>query len=390
VFVYSPLLFATDRDAVTTEYRESIASKGPGAWLTEKYIYFSVDKVCIRKQKYSGTKETRAATAELLFNIGEHFQSEFYTKTIKPDILKNRLKIKLIQLNQQHTNVFNMSGMLVADEDIGNCTRRRTMAFEIESYNNAKQSMKTIDIEALKHDVIEEAFVSNDREFLAAYSFQLGMLESYISFSIAETSSIMTKLNNNLNVSAIKKAKKYREQLQHKISTFKGKNNCSDNCLLDKNITASPLDITSVITTLKAFNGLVLIDKTNVDQQHIAKEYFQRAENNFNQGTHPEQIYKDLSISLLFNPNQVIALNMMGSIARTLNMPDSALILHNRALMLSPKLSTTLSHIAKTHLQLGHKVEASIYVQFIINYYQWLLPDTWAKTETARLAKDLK
>ena len=387
---FSSPLFAIDRDIVVKQYRENISVKGPGVWLTKEFVFFSVNKVCIRKQKYSGSKETRAATAQLLFNIGEHFQSELYTKTIEPEILKERLKIKLLQLNQQHTKSFNVSGMLVADEDIGNCTRRRTMAFDINSYNDAKSSMKTVDIEALKREVIAEAFETNDRKFLLKYTFQLGMLESYISFSIDKKSTMPPSLNHiNLDASMADKPKIYRERLQNIVLKFKTKNNCSSSCEFDDDIQYSDLDITNVLPMLRVFNGFVLVDETNAAQQNIAKDYLKKAESNFNQGINPEQIYKDLSVSLLFNPNQIAALNMMGSIARALNKPNDALILHRRALMLAPKSSATLVYIAKTYLQLESKLDASIYINFIISHYQWLLPDVWAKTETTRLAKEL-
>ncbi len=389
-FFMSLPAYSIERETVVSEYRSRISAKGAGVWFTENAIYFSVEKKCFRQQKYSGTKESRAATSELLLQIAKHFQIELYSDNIKPQILWENITEQLLSLNKKNANQLNMSGVLVADEDIGNCTRRRVMAFDLDSYNTAKLAANKVDVKALKVQVLANAFTTNNKLFLSIYMRQMGLLESYIAYSLDSNNQLAPAIVSLTSTDTHQiSVDNHKQQLSALIAGFKSENTCKFPCKLHKPIIEETIDVGGVITHLNQFNGMVLFSDTTQLQQNIANEYLDKAILNFNQGINPKQIYSDLSVSLLFNSNNVTALNMMGAIARTLKKPHAALNLHTRALMLEPHLSSTLVHIFKTYQQLQLPTQALRYSQFVSEHYAWLTPNTWAKNEIKRISKEL-
>ena len=370
-------------------YTKEIAAKGEGVWLTNGFAFFTVDQECLSNKKFSASEEKEAATVKLMLliknAINEHSLEldQSISKVLKNEVLR--------KFRYQGTNIaktLSLSGVVVANEDTGHCNRRRTMAFPLAQYQQALNSIEKVDVNELILSAKSELLSSNQFKKLSEYAAHFKLVELTGALSISDSDYSVPFLSNTLIKNQSSNSNKLKADVEKVLKSIQQKMPCKVIC--ENALKAiSNLDIANTILKANEFNGLGKYQETSNEQKVVAEQFMSFAKKNFDKGQNAQQIIKDLSVSLLFSPNNINAWNMYGSVLRALNMPEYSLIAHTQALTLSPKNAETLFHIAKTHKALNNSKITSGYHNFILEHYSWLVQNEWSNAQIIELRKGL-
>lgn len=383
-YAFLSVAFAQSNPAFNTYYA-SVEAKGAGVWVEQPYIYFVSEVACLNSKKYSGTQESKQATFNILKMIEKSLLNNAIEKQLPSKVVAAKVAFILRQKHNAVVNSFSATGSLIEDKDIGNCTRRRVMAFSYDSYANNENAVGKIDISAIAQQVVEQELTTKDMQFLTQYADELNLKRLSLASDNKINKYVVDALPAiNQTLSAKQGFTKHINYLNAEIKRRKISVPSNLNVPLFKQH-----DVATIFSDLIDSQGFLNFHSPTPAQRDIATQYYDRAKVNYDAGLAPSKIIEDLSVSLRFNANQESALNMLGSLAQAFGEYESALILHTRALMVDPFASRSLIHIAKAHLALERTNTAQNYINFVLNHYPWLTQNQWAISQAQSLSKEI-
>jgi hypothetical protein len=368
-------------------YRGQIESQGAGIWRADNYVFFVAEQACLKPKEYSGTAESKKATTAVLQLITDDL-IKILAPTIKESpLLAKRMRAVLEKNRITKVNSFFVNGNLVVDEDVGDCKRKRALAFVASEYDqvsaDTNKNITENDLANAKQASIVQTVKFKDWPLLIEYAKAKRMLLPYLIWQTHAKAELLAHPKSQF----IDGKQPNKFFLNESLRLFEANSNCIV-CEPLLATTAMPQDVAGFIEYTASFAGIGLLPRGNEQQKNTAASLKSRANKHFEMAKFPNQIIQDLSIALYLDPGDTKALSQLGAVLRAVNKPHYALYVHSAAASIDPAEASHYIHIIKALQQMEQADAARQIYVFLKENYQAFNKDDWADSQLNALTQE--
>jgi len=310
-FLFSSNSQAFDALAI---YNKTLNDKDTGIYEESGYLFFVINQPCLTNKKYAGTKESKAAEkvfyvllnkAKNSYNLSFDKASIQFGKELQTEIYN------IISKNENPLSKITHKLIIDRNSKSRECTREYVKISSLDNFGKNKVKISTSQALNIAAILLLKAIEKNDYAKISNY------LADFHLPSLAKLYEIK------------------REKESYPFNLAYGDNvTLKDISLNNKYLTPPPTpfnkyDINSVIALALKEKGLIKI-KTLHPNIELSNDFLSMAESDFKQGINPNNIIKNLILSINLNNQNSDAWKLLSSIYRALQKNTEALTMVNQ------------------------------------------------------------
>lgn len=352
-------------------YQQTLSQYEEGVYLEDERVFVIADQACLREQKYSGTQESKKATAEALARMTQYLL-ESQGKLSRNEIsLPGALGDDSYQLYQQQQSrvaqSMSGSGYRILDADMGDCRRRVVYAIPEQAFASVKHQLHARpDLQQLQQKTFATALRNKNYTRIAEYFDALKLSELAMAFSLKQPPAEDILFEYPVMIQWHQQRESLLKDVQH--CSLEGSGVSPDTSygqLAGLANTAFCGGVVNVVDTGVAYLHGIATDAGRFadslsagDQQHLVRLVLRQqgfvvftplaASENvqslnrqamalFNKGADAPEIVRLYSLSLNINPAQPEVWSQLGSVFKAFGQDGAASALFMQALLQQPE-----------------------------------------------------
>ncbi len=408
-----------DAEKALTIYKELVASEPSGSYVRQGWLFFVSDQACFKeKQKYAGSKESKAATAQAMVMMSEYYlalESSLSRENMGGEgRLWDDLYLQYQKQLQARSQSLSIAGHRILDKDMGGCTRRVVYALPEVALNRVQSSAHApVDLKKLEVGLFQTAFEQQDSARLAEYFHNLELYELAIAFTATQQqaqdwlypSSISwyddgLMMSDRLDQCQLEKNDSPLT-LNRQLLAFLKASYCG------REIDWAQSDLT-YLANIKMDSGLFSNVLNTHDQQHLIKLVIEqrgfvlfkkpalltegtvslnlKADALFKTGVEPENIISLYGLSLNANPLQPEVWARAGAVMLAYQYDEVAYAMFVQALLQSPGNSDYWIYLIKAMKALGYQNQADRLSKTINHLSVVFPPSHWGRAQLKKIS----
>lgn len=304
-FLFASSCLAFDAQSI---YSQKLTDKETGVYEESGHLFFVINQPCLTDKKYSGTKESKAAEKEfyaLLVKTAKRYNLSFDKASIQFGGQLQTAIYDNVSLNDDVLSKITHRLIFDRDSKSKQCVREYVKVSPLDNFGQNKVKISALQAEKIAADLIYEAVIEKDYQRVADYT-------------------------SEFNLPTL--AKLYKVKSQGKNYPFNLAYGEHEKLNAESTIASFPppprlnkYDLNAVIATVLQEKGFLNIEtyRPNIE---LSQDFFMLAKKDFDQGVNPDDIIKNLTLSINLNSQNSDAWERLSSIYRALQNNERALI----------------------------------------------------------------